>query len=517
MTTQLVYTPLDEINQIHARLHASFRAGKIKPIAVRKEILAKFAYMIKDNVEALQDALTTDLGRPKVESSFLEINSLVKESVDAYKSVDKWAQPDKAPFSLNFAAMKPVVRKEPKGVVLVISPFNYPVWLALSPAIGAIAAGCPAVIKPSELTPATSTLLAKLVAKYLPSDVITIVNGGIPETTRLLDLPWAHILYTGGANVGKIVATAAAKHLTPVTLELGGKSPVIVDPASDMKLAARRILWGKATNAGQTCVAPDYVLVPRQGQAALVKELEAAYKEFYPQGAKHSDSYSRIISTGHWDRVKGMLDGTSGKVVVGGGADADRESKFIAPTVVKDVDAGDTLMKSEIFGPILPIVPVQDVDAAIEYVNANDHPLALYVFTKDPKFKAKGKFRVVRQYPEWSSRSQRLACPHCRPAVDGLPFGGVGPSGYGAHTAKFTFDTFTHLRASLDSPGWLDLILGVRFPPYTVAKAKKLAGLTPTGIPFPRPGDRAPSPWAKWATAMAILGILSAALAKFRK
>ncbi|CAE7171007.1 unnamed protein product, partial [Rhizoctonia solani] len=341
MATKLEYTPLDEINQIHARLHASFRTGKTKPIAARKENLAKFAYMIKDNTEALQDALAKDLGRPKVESSFLEINSLIKESVDVYKSVDKWARPEKAPFSLNFAPMNPVVRKEPKGVVLIISPFNYPLWLALGPAIGAIAAGCATVIKPSELTPATSALIARLIAKYLPSDVITVVNGGIPETTRLLDLPWGHILYTGSGNVGKIVATAAAKHLTPVTLELGGKSPVIVDPASDMKLAARRILWGKATNAGQTCVAPDYVLVPREGQDALVKELQAVYKEFYPQGAKDSDSYSRIISTGHWDRVKGILDGTNGKVVVGGGADADRESKFIAPTVVKDVDAHD--------------------------------------------------------------------------------------------------------------------------------------------------------------------------------
>ncbi|KAH7344940.1 NAD-aldehyde dehydrogenase [Rhizoctonia solani] len=510
MSTKLVYTPLDEINQIHARLGASFRAGKTKPIAARKENLVKLAYMVKDNIEALQDALTVDLGRPKLESSFLELNSLVKETVEVHKAVEKWARPDKVPFSLNFAPMRPVVRKEPKGVVLIISPFNYPVWLALSPAIGAIAAGCAVVIKPSELTPATSALLAELVAKYLPPDVITVVNGGIPETTRLLDLPWGHIMYTGGGNVGRIVATAAAKHLTPVTLELGGKSPVIVDPASDMKLAARRILWGKATNAGQTCVAPDYVLVPREGQDALVKELEAAYKEFYPQGAKTSDSYSRIISTGHWDRIKGMLDETNGKIAVGGGKDADRQSKFIAPTVVKDVNADDALMKSEIFGPILPIVPVRDVDAAIEYVNANDHPLALYVFTKDPKFKAK----VFDNTQSGAAVANDLLV-HI--AVDGLPFGGVGPSGYGAHTAKFTFDTFTHFRSSLDSPGWLDLVLGARFPPYTAAKAKKLAGLTPTVIPFPRPGDRAPSPWAKWATIMSVLGILSAALAKFSR
>ncbi|CAE6399374.1 unnamed protein product [Rhizoctonia solani] len=513
MTTKLEYTPLDEINQIHARLHASFRAGKTKPIDARKENIVKFAYMIKDNVEALQDALTVDLGRPKLESSFLEINPLIKESVDVYKSVEKWAQPDKAPFSLNFAAMKPIVRKEPKGAVLIISPFNYPVWLALSPLIGAIAAGCTVVLKPSELTPATSALISSLIAKYFPSDVVTVVNGAVPETTRLLDLPWAHIMYTGGGNVGRIVATAAAKHLTPVTLELGGKSPVIVDPASDMKVAARRILWGKATNAGQTCVAPDYVIVPREGQDALVKELEVAYKEFYPQGAKSSDSYSRIISTGHWDRIKGMLDGTNGKVVLGGGTDADRDSKFIAPTVVKDVGADDVLMKSEIFGPILPILPVKDVDAAIEYVNANDHPLALYVFTKDSAFKSKGKFLFDNTQSGAAVANDLII--HI--AVDGLPFGGVGPSGYGAHTSRFTFDTFTHFRSSIDSPGWLDLILGARFPPYTAAKAKKLSGLNPVTLPFPRPGAKAPSPWTKWATIMGLLGILSAALAKYNR
>ncbi|CAE6386069.1 hypothetical protein BN14_00968 [Rhizoctonia solani AG-1 IB] len=510
MTTKLEYTPLDEINQIHARLRASFRAGRTKPIDARKENIVRFAYMVKDNVEALQDALTADLGRPKLESLFLEINPLIKESIEVYKSVEKWAQPDKAPFSLNFAAMKPVVRKEPKGVVLIISPFNYPVWLALGPLIGAIAAGCAVVLKPSELTPATSGLIASLIAKYFPSDVVTVVNGAIPEATRLLDLPWDHIMYTGSGNVGKIVATAAAKHLTPVTLELGGKSPVIIDPASDMKLAARRILWGKVINAGQTCVAPDYVIVPREGQDALIKELQAVYEEFYPQGAKSSDSYSRIISTGHWDRIKGMLEGTNGKVVLGGGADADRNTKFIAPTVVKDVGADDVLMKSEIFGPILPILPVKDVDAAIEYVNANDHPLALYVFTKDPAFKSK----VFDNTQSGSAVANDLII-HI--AVDGLPFGGVGPSGYGAHTAKFTFDTFTHFRSSIDSPGWLDLILGARFPPYTAAKAKKLTSLNPTNLPFPRPGEKAPSPWAKWATIMSILGILSAALAKYSR
>ncbi|KAF8609342.1 NAD-dependent aldehyde dehydrogenase [Ceratobasidium sp. AG-I] len=459
---QLVYTPIDEINQIHARLNASFRSGKTKPIATRKEQLLQIAYMVKDNTDALLDALTADLGRPKLESSFLEIGSLVKETLEMYKSVEKWAKPEKAPFSLNFAAMKPVVRKEPKGVVLIISPFNYPIWLSLSPIIGAVAAGCAVVLKPSELTPASSTLLASLIAKYLDPEIVTVVNGAIPETTRLLDLPWAHIMYTGGGNVGRIVATAAAKHLTPVTLELGGKSPVVVDPNTDMKVAARRILWGKAANAGQTCVAPDYIIVPEEGQDALVKELTAAYNQFYPNGAKESDSFGRIISHGHYDRLKAMIDGTQGTVVIGGAGDADRDSKFIAPTIVKDVKPDDTLMRSEIFGPLLPIVPVKDVDAAIDFINSNDHPLALYVFSSDKKFKAK----VFDNTQSGAAVANELII-HI--AVDGLPFGGVGPSGYGAHTSKFSFDTFTHLRGSLDSPGWVDLILGARFPPYTVS------------------------------------------------
>ncbi|KAG8744904.1 hypothetical protein FRC10_009274 [Ceratobasidium sp. 414] len=359
MSNELVYTPIDEIEKIHARLNASFKSGKTKPVAARKVQLLKFAYMIKDNVDALQGALAADLGRPKLEANFLEIGPLIKEAVDVYKAVDKWAKTESAPFSLNFAAMKPVIRKEPKGVVLIISPFNYPIWLALTPLIGAIAAGCTAVIKPSELTPATSGLLASLVARYLDPDVVAIVNGAIPETTRLLELPWDHIMYTGNGNVGRIVATAAAKHLTPVTLELGGKSPVVVDPKSDLKVAARRILWGKATNAGQTCVAPDYVLVPEEGQDALVKELTAAYEKFYPNGAKASDSYSRIVSERHYDRVKQMVDETKGSVVLGGAGDADRTQKFIAPTVVKDVQGDDILMQSEIFGPVLPIVPVK--------------------------------------------------------------------------------------------------------------------------------------------------------------
>ncbi|KAG8679851.1 hypothetical protein FRC08_016697, partial [Ceratobasidium sp. 394] len=399
---------------------------------------------------------------------------------------------------------------EPKGVVLIISPFNYPVWLALTPLIGAIAAGCAAVIKPSELTPATSSLLASLVARYLDPDVVAVVNGAIPETTRLLELPWAHIMYTGNGNVGRIVATAAAKHLTPVTLELGGKSPVVIDPKSDLKLAARRILWGKATNAGQTCVAPDYVLIPEEGQDAFVKELTAAYEQFYPNGAKASDSYSRIVSERHYDRVKRMVDETKGSVVLGGAGDADREQKFIAPTVVKDVQRDDILMQSEIFGPVLPIVPVKDVDAAIQYINEHDHPLALYVFTTDPQFKAK----VFDNTLSGAAAANEVII---RVGVDGLPFGGVGPSGYGNHTSKYTFDIFTHLRSSIDSPGWVDVILGARFPPYTAAKEKRLASLGAMTIPFPRPGTAPKTPWARLTAILGLFGFLAALGARYAK
>jgi aldehyde dehydrogenase (NAD+) len=276
--SELAYTPLEEIEKAHRELRKGFESGKLKSIAYRKYQLLQLGYLVQDNAKRFEEALASDLGRPALEAKFLEIGATIGEAKTCYDNVEKWAKPESPPFSLNFTPMRPVIRKEAKGVVLIISPFNYPLWLTLSPAAGAIAAGNAICLKPSEQSPAVSSLLAELIPKYLDNDLIRVVNGGIPESTKILELQWDHILYTGGYRVAKIVSAAAAKHLTPVSLELGGKSPVVIDPGCDLQMAARRILWGKFVNAGQTCVAPDYVLVPRDFQDKFIEALKETYE-----------------------------------------------------------------------------------------------------------------------------------------------------------------------------------------------------------------------------------------------
>ncbi|KAG1729284.1 Aldehyde/histidinol dehydrogenase [Suillus lakei] len=477
MAPELRFTTLEEIDEIYSTLNKTFRSGKTKPIAFRKVQILQLAYLVQDNYERFKEAFAIDLGRPPLEASFLELDSTISDCKIAYDRVDKWARSEKPPFNIKFAAFRPVIRKEPKGVVLSISPFNYPVWLALGPIIGAIAAGNCVVLKPSELAPAIGGLIAELIPKYMDSDVIRVVLGAVPETNKLMEYQWGHVLYTGSGRVGKIIGVAAAKTLSPVSLELGGKSPVVIDAKCDFKTAARRILWGKCANAGQTCVAPDYVLVPRSSEDAFIKALKDAHDEFYPSGATSTADLSHIINLAHFHRLKNLLDNTSGTIAFGGQTDELR--KFIAPTVVKGVKDGDSLMSDELFGPILPIMPVDDVDAAIAYINAHDHPLALYCFSPDADFKNK-----VFDNTQSGSAVANDVLLHV--GTDGLPFGGIGPSGSGYHTRGFSFDMFTHLRASIDSPGWIDTILGGRFPPYTAKKAAFLKQNLGTKLP-PRP------------------------------
>ncbi|KAH7915323.1 Aldehyde/histidinol dehydrogenase [Hygrophoropsis aurantiaca] len=480
MSTHPTTSP-EEIEQIHASLRQGFRSGKLKSIAYRKIQILQLGYLLQDNIERFKEAFAADLGRPSLETVFLEIDSTIGDCKLAYDRVEKWAKAEKAPFNLNFFAFGPVVRKEPKGVILNISPFNYPVWTAIGPLIGAIAAGNCVLLKPSELSANVSGLIAELVPKYMDPDVMRVVLGGVAETTKLLELRWDHILYTGGGRVAKIISAAAAKTLTPVTLELGGKSPVIIDPNCDLTTAARRIMWGKSVNAGQTCVAPDYALVPRDFEDKFVEALKAAHIEFYPKGAINSSDISTIISPGHFTRIKGLLDNTSGKVVVGGETDAER--KFIAPTVVRGVTETDSLMSEELFGPILPVMPVDNVDAALEYINKHDHPLALYVFSQDAKFKSK-------VFDNTQSGSAIANDVIIHGGADGLPFGGIGPSGSGCHHGKYSFDEFTHLRASMDSPSWIDKILGGRFPPYTAKKESFLTSNLRAKLPSrPSPSE----------------------------
>ncbi|KAF9235550.1 NAD-dependent aldehyde dehydrogenase [Melanogaster broomeanus] len=422
-----VFQPRFSGNQIHATLRNGFRAGKLRSIEARKAQILQLAYLLQDNYERFKQSFASDLGRPSLETAFLELDSTISDCKIAYDRVDRWARTERAPFNINFAAFRPVIRKEPKGVVLSISPFNYPLWLALGP-MAPLAAGN-----------------AFLIPKYMDSDVVRVVYGAVPETTKLLELPWDHILYTGSGRVAKIVCAAAAKTLSPVSLELGGKSPVVIDPNCDLKTAAKRIMWGKCVNAGQTCVAPDYILVQEDGMDTVVKALKEAHDEFYPSDPAASPDFSHIVNNSHFNRIKGLLDKTSGTIAFGG--QTDEAKLFIAPTVVHSVKGEDSLMSEELFGPILPVIPVKNLDEAIKFINDRDHPLALYVFSQDASFKNK-----VFDNTQSGSAVANDTLVHC--ALDGLPFGGIGPSGSGYHTQKYTFDMFTHLRASLDSPSW---------------------------------------------------------------
>ncbi|KAG8903586.1 hypothetical protein FRC01_009144, partial [Tulasnella sp. 417] len=476
----LAYTPIDDIPRIRERLKASFNSGKLRSIEYRKNQLLQLAYLVNENSKRIEDALAVDLGRHTVETRVAEFNGTLGEIVEAYHNVAKWSKPDSAPFDIQWFPMRPKVYKSPKGVALIIGPFNYPLGCTIGIMAGAIAAGCACVIKMSEQAPTLSGLITELLPKYMDQDLFQVINGGIPETAKVLELQWDHIVFTGSATVGKIVASAAAKHLTPVTLELGGQNPVFLDPSYDLEVAARRVLWGRFMNLGQVCLSPNHVFIPASAQDRLVEALSKAYDSFYPEGTANSDSVSRLVSTGAFDRLQGVLEKTQGTIVKGGLAEADREGRFFPPTIVKDVKEGDSLLDAELFGPILPIVPVKDLQEAIDYTNARPHPLAAYVFTDDAKFK-----KHVIDNTQSGAIDVNDVLVHM--AIPGLPFGGVGTSGYGAHTGKFSFDTFTHHRSSVDSPAWVDKFVGFRFPPYTDMKVKQ-SQLIAARIPAPRPG-----------------------------
>ncbi|KAL6307480.1 NAD-dependent aldehyde dehydrogenase [Sparassis latifolia] len=493
------YTPIDEIPQIHADLRAGFRSGKARSIAYRKQQLLQLAHLLKDNIDRFKDALQADLGRHPSESESAELAPTISEAMVCYHGVKKWAATERAAFSFNYAAMSPAIRKEPKGLVLIIGPFNYPILNLLAPFAGAIAAGNACMVKPSELPVQTCNLLIELFPKYLDQDLYRIVNGGVHETTKILELPFDHSSH----RVGRIVATAAAKHLCPVSLELGGKSPVVVDPKCDLKTMAKRLMWGKFSNAGQTCVAPDYVLCPEAFQDKLIEASKEVLNTFYPGDPQQDASFGRIITEQHAERLKGLIDATRGTVVVGGQTDV--AGKYVAPTIIRDVPPDDALMEAEIFGPILPIVPTETVEEAIAFINSREHPLALYVFSPCPAFKAK-------VFDNTQSGSAIANECNLHVVVDGLPFGGTGASGSGHYTGKFSFDMFTHLRSTMDNPSWVDVITGLRYPPYK-SRNSPLAALTTPRLPALPRGGASPKRWGLWL-ALLFAGVAAALLTK---
>ncbi|MFN2376771.1 MAG: aldehyde dehydrogenase family protein [Candidatus Binatia bacterium] len=448
----------DRIAAIPDRLRATFRSGRTRPLQWRLEQLRAVEKLLSENTKALEKTLAADLGKPALEAMAADIGFPKGEAAFAAKNLSKWMKPERVAQPMAQRPGKSWVQRDPLGVVLIIAPWNYPVQLCFNPLVAAIAAGNCAVIKPSEMNPATSRLIAELVPKYLDNDCFAVVEGAIDETTTLLEQNFDHIVYTGNGHVARIVMAAAAKNLTPVTLELGGKSPCIVMPDANLDVAAHRIAWGKWSNAGQTCTAPDYVLVHKSVENALIDKLRGVVREFYGDHPKQSKDYPRIVSERHVDRLAGLIE-DRGQVAIGG--EFDRAERYFAPTILRDVKPDAKVMQDEIFGPILPVMAVDSIEAAINYVNDHDKPLALYVFTADKKVSE-------RVLGETSSGGACINATlwHC--ANPNLPFGGVGPSGMGAYHGRWGFEVLSHRKAVTEKPTSMDP--KITYPPYTKIK-----------------------------------------------
>ena len=367
--------------QVVSKARQAFASGRTKDVAFRRTQLHAIMRLMQENSKLICDAVYKDLRKPAAESRAVEINTVTNECLVALKQLSSWTKPEQVTKTIATMFDAPFLLREPYGVALIIGAWNYPIHLTFLPLIGAVSAGNCVVLKPSELSPASSRVVAELLPRYMDPECFQVVEGGVEETTQLLREKWDYIFYTGSSRVGRIVYQAAAEHLTPVTLELGGKSPVFFhDSIADVELAAKRLVWGKFLNAGQTCVAPDYVLCSPEVQAKLATVIPKVLADFYGPDVQKSSDYSRIVNGNNVQRLVKLLEATRGKVIVGGKSDP--SDKYIAPTVVTDVSPDDPLMEDELFGPILPIVPVSSVDEAIDFINRREKPLALYVFTK---------------------------------------------------------------------------------------------------------------------------------------
>ncbi|MCW6048501.1 aldehyde dehydrogenase [Lyngbya sp. CCAP 1446/10] len=428
-----------------------FATGKTKDVDFRIEQLKHLKSAIVSNQSRIVDAVKADLNRPEYEAYF-EIASIAEVNY-AIKNVKSWAKPKKVPTSIDQFPASARIYPEPLGVVLIIGPWNYPFQLMISPLVGAIAAGNCAILKPSEIASHTSEVVADMISKTFDPAYIAAIQGGVETSQQLLAEKFDHIFFTGGTKIGKIVMAAAAKHLTPVTLELGGKSPCIVDSDIQVEYTAKRIAWGKFINAGQTCIAPDYLLVDKKVKPALMQAIKAALHEFYGDDPQQSPDYSRIINQHHLGRLTEFIK--DGEIVAGGQTNA--EDKYIAPTVIDKVSWDSPVMQDEIFGPILPVLEYDELGEAIAQINARPKPLALYLFSKD---KDKQK-RVLR---ETSSGGVCINDTVMQVGVTTLPFGGVGDSGTGSYHGKASFDTFSHQKSVLQKSFLLDLKW--RYAPY---------------------------------------------------
>lgn len=434
---------------------AFFNTHKTKNLKFRKQQLKLLSKNIKNHENELLDALYKDLGKSKVEAYATEIGMLLKSIKLMRKELKNWSKTKQTDTPLYLFPTKSYIKKEPYGTVLIIGPFNYPVQLVFEPLIGAIAAGNTAIVKPSELTPHVAIVIKDIIEDTFDEAYVSVVEGGIEETQTLLSLPFDYMFFTGSEKVGKIVYEAAARKLIPVTLELGGKSPVIVDDTANIKVASERISFGKFTNAGQTCVAPDYILVQRKVKNDLIKALKKTITEFYGENIEKSPDFGRIVNQKHFNRLNDLIQIHKDNVVFGG--NSSKEDLYIEPTLLDNITNDNKIMKEEIFGPILPIITYDHFDEVLEIIQSKSKPLSLYLFSEDENM----THRVVEELSfgggAINDTLMHLANPN-------LPFGGVGSSGIGQYHGKYSFDTFSHMKSYTFKSTRLESSLF--FPPY---------------------------------------------------
>ncbi|HDA2945150.1 aldehyde dehydrogenase [Staphylococcus aureus] len=434
---------------------AFFNTQQTKDISFRKEQLKKLSKAIKSYESDILEALYTDLGKNKVEAYATEIGITLKSIKNARKELKNWTKTKNVDTPLYLFPTKSYIKKEPYGTVLIIAPFNYPFQLVFEPLIGAIAAGNTAIIKPSELTPNVARVIKRLINETFDANYIEVIEGGIEEMQTLIHLPFDYVFFTGSENVGKIVYQAASENLVPVTLEMGGKSPVIVDETANIKVASERICFGKFTNAGQTCVAPDYILVHESVKDDLITALSKTLREFYGQNIQQSPDYGRIVNLKHYHRLTSLLNSAQMNIVFGGHSDEDE--RYIEPTLLDHVTNDSAIMQEEIFGPILPILTYQSLDEAIAFIHQRPKPLSLYLFSEDEN----ATQRVINELSFGGGAINDTLMHLANPK---LPFGGVGASGMGRYHGKYSFDTFTHEKSYIFKSTRLES--GVHLPPY---------------------------------------------------
>jgi len=444
-----------DVDALLGRLRATFAAGTTRPEVWRREQLVNLRRMLTEHEDRFAAALGADLGNSPIEAYITEIGFCTSEIDHTLKRLRTWMAPERVKVPITQRPARAEIIREPLGVALVIAPWNYPLQLLVLPLVAAIAAGNGAVGKPSELAPATSAELARLVPQYLDT--------GVDVATALLAARWDHIFFTGSTRVGRSVMAAAAPHLTPVTLELGGKSPAIVHRSAHLEAAARRIVFGKFVNAGQTCVAPDYVLAESQIAAPLIDHIVTAVRDFYGDDPAESADYARIVNDRHLRRLESLILEGDHRVVHGGRVDA--AQRYLEPTILADVDPGSAVMSEEIFGPVLPVLEVPSVDEAIRFVVEREKPLALYVFAEDGEV-------VDRVLDRTSAGGVCVNHTLLHLGVSDLPFGGVGESGMGAYHGRAGFDTFSNHKSVLRKPSRPDP--SVIYPPYSRWKRKLL-------------------------------------------